>query len=459
MTQLTPLEIVKELKERGSRRIKLGITDIDGVLRGKYLTMDKFESLAQSSAGFCDCIFGWDIDDQLYDNASFSSWDKGFPDAPYRLELDTIRGLPYEDNVPFFLAELVPREGERFHGICPRNLLKRVIAAAEARGLRATMAFEYEFFLFDETPHSVREKGFKNLKPFTPGNFGYSIIRNSVHSDLHEDFIDFCAAMEMPLEGYHTETGPGVMEASLQYTDALEAADRAALFKTFTKVFFQRQGLLPTFMAKWSLAYPGQSGHLHLSLRDIESGEPVFHDPGRRGRMSESMDRFVAGQLACMREFCAMVAPTINSYTRLVKGAWAPTTAAWGIDNRTTSIRIIPGSPRSQRVEYRLAAADGNPYLVAAAALASGLAGLDGEWPLPDPIVGNAYEAEDSIPTERQLPATLREAGALFAASAKARECFGDDFVDHFAASRDWETRAYERAISDWELARYFEII
>lgn len=458
-TELTPEQIVQELEERGTRRIKLGLTDIDGVLRGKYLTMDKFRSLATDSAGFCDCIFGWDIDDQLLDNLSFSSWDKGFPDVPYRLSLDTIRGLPYEDNVPFFLAELIPPEGQEYHPICPRNVLKRVIGAAADLGYDATLAFEYEFFLFDETPHSIREKGYRDLKPFTPGNFGYSIIRNSVHSDLHEDFMDFCEAMDLPLEGYHAETGPGVMEGALKYTDALEAADRAVLFKTFAKVFFQRQGLLATFMAKWSMKYPGQSGHLHISLRERESGASAFHDPNGRGNMSKLQQQFVAGQVKYMRELCAMVAPTVNSYTRLVKGAWAPTTATWGIDNRTCSLRVIPGSARSQRVEYRLSAADGNPYLVAAAALASGLAGIREGLELVEPITGNAYEFDHVLPTERQLPPTLRTAAELLRASEQARSSFGDAFVDHFAATREWESRQFERMITDWELARYFEII
>ena len=382
MGELSADEVIKELKERGSRRIKLGITDMDGVLRGKYLAMDKFESLARSSAGFCDCIFGWDVDDQLYDNGTFSSWDKGFPDAPYRIDLDTIRALPYEDQVAFFLAELVPPEGSAYHPICPRNLLSRVLHLLDDRGFIVNMAFEYELFLFDETPHSVREKGYRNLKPFTPGNFGYSVLRSSVHSDLHEDFLDFCQTMEIPLEGYHTETGPGVMEAAIQHAPGIEGADRAVLFKTFAKVFYQRQELMPTFMAKWSPDYPGQSGHLHLSLTAKDSGDSVFYDPNDQATMSDTMKHCVAGMLAYMRQVCAMVAPTVNSYTRLVKGAWAPTAATWGMDNRTTSLRVIPGSAKSQRIEYRLAAADGNPYLVAAAALASGLAGIDGQLEL-----------------------------------------------------------------------------
>ena len=457
-------ELISALAAQGCRRVKLGIVDMDGVMRGKYLSFDKFQSLAKGSAGFCDCIFGWDVNDQLYDNVSFSGWHKGFPDAPFRLDLDSIRELPYEDQTPFFLAELVPAAGDDFHPICPRNLLRRVAADADAAGFAATMGFEYEFFLFDESPHSVREKGYRDLKPVTPGNFGYSVLRASVNSDLHEDFLDFCEAMDMTVEGYHTETGAGVMEAALQKADTVDAADRAALFKTFSKVFFQRQGLLATFMAKWSLDFPGQSGHLHISLRDAATSEPVFYDPAApggpdRAHMSDLMRHFVAGQMAYMRELLPMVAPTVNSYTRLVKGAWAPTAAAWGIDNRTTAVRVIPGSANSQRVEYRLAAADGNPYLVAAAALASGLEGVRQKLEPPEIVTGNAYDIQDQLPPERQLPTTLREAAGIFRHSEMARRAFGDAFVDHYAATREWESREFERSITTWELARYFEII
>lgn len=455
-------DLVEKLRAQGCRRIKLGITDMDGVLRGKYLGLDKLASLVTSAAGFCDCIFGWDIDDQLYDNARFSGWHKGFPDADYRLDLDSVRMLPHEDGTPFFLAELVPPAGAEFHPICPRNLLRRVLAQASEDGFAATMGYEYEFFLFEETPHSLRDKGYRDLKPYTPGNFGYSVLRSSVGADLHQDFLDYCETMNVPIEGYHTETGAGVMEAAIQKAAGLDAADRAVLFKTFAKVFFQRQGLVPTFMARWSMDYPGQSGHLHMSLQDATTGAPVFADPAgadARGRMSKVMQHFVAGQIAYMRELCALVAPTINSYTRLVKGFWAPTAATWGMDNRTTALRVIPGPDRALRVEYRLAAADGNPYLVAAAALASGLEGIRRELPLPEPVAGNAYDVQDGLPGELQLPSTLREAAALFSASELARRTFGDAFVDHYTATRLWETRQFERAVTDWELARYFELI
>ena len=238
--------------------------------------------------------------------------------------------------------------------------------------------------------------------------------------------------------------------------DALRAADKAILFKTFTKVFAQRRGLMATFMAKRSNDWPGQSGHIHVSLRD-RAGKPVFHDAGAEGTMSTAMRQFVGGQQRLMPAWLAMVSSTVNSYSRLVPGFWAPTSATWGVENRTTALRAIPGSPSSQRVEYRIAAADANPYIALAAALASGLWGIENRIEPPPAVSGNAYA--QTAPPESGLPGTLWEAAQRLKASPDARAVFGDTFVDHYAATREWEEREFRKHITDWELSRYFEII
>jgi glutamine synthetase len=437
---------------RGLSHVKVGVTDIDGVIRGKYMARDKFFSALKSGFSFCDVVFGWDSHDQLYDKSTFTGWHTAFPDAAVRIDPTTCRTVPTEGDMLFFLGEFEGPAAE----LCPRRLLRRVIDRAENLGFSATAAAEFEFFVFDETPHSIREKGYRNLKNLTPGWFGYSMLRSSVESDLYHALLKLCIDMDMPLEGLHTETGPGVLEAAIEYTDALSAADRAVIFKTFSKVLAERQGKMLTFMAKWSNAYPGQSGHLHLSLRDAE-GKPAFHREGKPGNMSDEMRWFVGGQQALMPELLVMVASTVNSYSRLIPGFWAPTDATWGIENRTCALRVIPGSPSSQRVEYRVAAADINPYLAIAAALGSGLWGIENRIEPDAPIAGNAYEVKHA--PERVLPRTLTEAADKFAASAAARALFGEVFVDHYAMSRRWEEREFQRAITDWELARYFEII
>ncbi len=446
------IEIRNFLIERGIEHVKIGVFDTDGVLRGKYLSRDKFLAALDKNLGFCDVILGWDSNDQLYDNTKFTGWHTAYPDATVRVLPGTQRDIPFEPKTALFLGEFAgPAES-----VCPRGTLRRVLERAETMGYRVSAAAEFEFFVFEETPDSVREKGYRHLKTMTPGAFGYSVLRSSVHSDLYHELLDLGQTMRFPIEGLHTETGPGVLEAALTYCDALEAADRAALFKTFTKVLAQRRGLMATFMAKWSNSVPGQSGHLHISLRGT-GGDSVFHDPSKPHEMSDIMRWFVGGQQALMPELLAMVAGTVNSYSRLVPGYWAPTSATWGIENRTTALRVIRGGPSSQRVEYRIAAADINPYIALAAAIGSGLWGIEHRIEPDAAIEGNAYDREH--PPQRRLPATLYEAAERLCTSKPARALFGDAFVEHYAATRQWEEREFRKAITDWELARYFEII
>jgi glutamine synthetase len=432
--------------------IKLGVTDMDGILRGKYVAREKFLSALEKGLGFCDVIVGWDSNDQLYDNVAYTGWHTAYPDAPVRVLPETGRALPFENGMPFFLGELA----EAAEAICPRGTLRRVLDRAKGMGFQVSAAFEYEFFVFDETPETVRAKGYRDLKPLTPGYFGYSVLRSSVHAELYEELLSTCRAMDMALEGLHTETGPGVLEAAIGVDDALRAADKAVLFKTFTKVLAQRRRLMATFMAKWSPDWPGQSGHIHLSLKG-EDGRSAFHDEAAPHRMSDTMRHFVGGQQKLLPSLLAMIASTVNSYSRLIPGFWAPTSATWAVENRTTALRVIPGSPSAQRVEVRIAAADANPYIALAASLGAGLWGIENRIEPDAPVQGNAYALPEK--PEFALPRTLWEAAQALRGSSEARALFGDAFVDHFAATREWEEREFRRHITDWELARYFEII
>jgi glutamine synthetase len=446
-------DLVERVRARQPSCAKVGLFDMDGIFRGKYMAADKLASALAGSFGFCDVVLGWDSSDQLYDNATFTGWHTAYPDAEVRLLPETERAIPFEDDIPLILGEFSGRAEE----ICPRGVLRRVLERAAAIGCKVKAAAEFEFFVFEETPQSVRDKGYRDLKPITPGHFGYSMLRSGVHADFYHELWSVCEKMRIELEGLHTETGPGVIEAAIRFDDALEAADKAALFKTIVKILCQRRGWMATFMAKWSRDWPGQSGHLHMSLVDAESGRSRFHDSGEPLAMSQEMRWFVGGQQALMPELLAMVAPTANAYTRLIPGFWAPTAALWGYENRTCALRVIGGSEKTQRVEYRISAADINPYLALGAAIGSGLWGIANQVEPDEPVAGNAYEAE--APPARALPSTLWEAAQRLRASAPARSLFGDAFVDHYAATREWEEREARKAVTDWQLARYFEII
>ncbi|HUF55855.1 MAG TPA: glutamine synthetase family protein [Thermohalobaculum sp.] len=448
----TAEEAIAFVREREAPFLKLGLFDVDGVMRGKYVSVEKFASSAEKGLGFCDVVLGWDSNDQLYDNVQVTGWHTSYPDAEVRVLPGTARLIPFEDDLPLFLMEFAGR----WEDVCPRAALRRMIAKADAMGYAVSAAAEFEFFLFEETPHSVREKNYRDLDSITPGFFGYSVLRSSVEAEFYHELLELARAMEFPLEGLHTETGPGVLEAAIAVTDALEAADRAALFKTFVKALCQRRGWMATFMAKWSPDWPGQSGHLHLSLEG-KDGRAAFRDEGKPDTISDEMRWFIGGQQKLMPELLAMVAPTVNSYTRLIPGFWAPTAATWGVENRTCALRAIPGSDKSQRVEYRISAADINPYIALAAALGSGLWGIENRVEPEAAVEGSAYDREHG--EALQLPRTLMEAATRLRRSEAARALFGDAFVEHYAATREWEEREFRKHITDWEMARYFEIV
>ena len=220
------------IDQRDIRYVKVGVFDVDGILRGKYMRRDKVLSALEDGFGFCDVVLGWDSSDQLYDSAEFTGWHTAYPDAQVRLLPETCRDLPMEEDSILFLGEF---KGEA-ESVCPRAVLRRVLDKAAAMGYGVSAACEFEFFLFEETPHSVREKNYRDLKTITPGSYGYSVLRNSVHSEFHRALLGLGEAMDFPIESLHTETGAGVLEAALAHDDALRAADKAALFKTFTKV-------------------------------------------------------------------------------------------------------------------------------------------------------------------------------------------------------------------------------
>ena len=446
--------VVDTLSTDSSDYVKVAIVDIDGVLRGKYLEKSKFLSAVDGGFGFCDVVFGWDSGDECYDNVTYTGWQSGYPDGTVRIDLDTHRRIPWENDRHFFLCDFVGSTPEVT--VCPRRLVSSLTERAASLGYAANFGLEFEWFNFTETPRSANDKGFRELQPLSPGMFGYSVLRQTHAQPFFDALLVELKRFGVPLEGLHTETGPGVFEAAIVYSDALAAADRGVLFKSAVKEIGHRFGILPTFMARWDTSLPGCSGHAHQSLWDIDGERNLFHDAADPNGMSDTMRSWVAGILTLLPELLVLFAPTVNSYKRLVDGFWAPTRPTWGVDNRTVAARVIPGSASSTRLELRVPGADINPHLAVAGCLAAGLWGVERKLPLDRPAtVGSGY-ADESV---ERLPRNLMDATRRFAESTVVRELLGDAFVDHFSATREWEWRQFQDAVTDWELRRYFEII
>lgn len=448
------IEWKQKLENVATDRIKFAVTDIDGVLRGKIISKEKLLKGMAEGLGFCNVIFGWDVNDAVYDNTNISGWHTGYPDSMATIDLATYRNIPWDDRVPFFLADF--SNSKDVSAACPRTLLKQIRQKCLDKGFNPQFAKEFEWFNFKETSQSLKEKNYFKPEPFTNGMFGYSVLRLSQNRQFYNSLFDLLLEFNIPLEGLHTETGDGVCEAAINYTDILEAADRAVLFKSSVKEIASQHNLIASFMAKWSSEFPGCSGHIHQSLWDASKQNNLFYHASMENSMSDLMKHYIAGQLYCLPHILPMFAPTVNSYKRYVEGAWASTSVSWGIENRTTALRVITPNHDAARLETRVAGADANPYLSLAASLAAGLYGIEHKLPLEiNPTKGNEY----ANTINQKLPKTLKEATDLMKASNLPKQLFGESFVDHFIKTREWEWKQFTQKVTDWELKRYFEII
>ncbi len=446
-------EWLKKIAALPSEKIMYAVTDTDGVLRGKIISKAKLLKGLDEKLGFCNVIFGWDATDAVYDNTTLSGWHTGYPDALATIDLQTFRNIPWNDNTPFFLADF---SESQFSAACPRTLLKTIRQQCLDKGFTPLFAKEFEWYNFKETPQQLKDKQYASPQPFATGMFGYSVLRLSQQQAYYNQLFNALREFDVPLEGLHTETGDGVSEAAIDYTDILEAGDRAVLFKTGVKEIASQHGLMACFMAKWSNRFPGCSGHIHQSLWNEDKTENLFYNKENEHKISDLLKHYIAGQLYCLPHIMPMYAPTINSYKRFVEGAWSSTSVSWGIENRTTALRVINHSHASMRLETRVPGADANPYLSLAASLASGLYGIEKKLELTlAATMGNEYQNTQHA----KLPKTLKDAVKAMTDSPLAGQLFGEAFTDHFIKTRQWETQQYEQAVTDWELKRYFEII
>ncbi|MDF0516662.1 glutamine synthetase [Bradyrhizobium yuanmingense] len=441
---------IRPARANGSRKALIGVCDFDGILRGKHVLSEDV-SAEDAIIKFSEAVLAWDCSDRVIPAHFGQELPSVFGDADLRVLSATARPVPTSHDRYLYLAEFAGAH----ESICPRGVLRKVLRRAADHGYSCTAGFEFEFMLFNESTETIHKKPYDQWVPLTRGPFGYSVARTLASNELFEALLAFCDNARLPLAGLHFETGPGVIEASLRHCDALEAADRAVLFKSMVKSWAQTRGMMVTFMAKVSENWPGQSGHIHISMSS--NGQNAFYDSEASRNISGIMNQFVGGQLKYMNDFCVLAAPNVNSYKRLLPGYWAPTCPSWGVDNRSCAVRVIPGNKSAHRLEYRLSGADVNPYLALACAIGSGILGIEEKAVLATPVVGDASDERD--PAFERLPQNLAEATFRFAQSPKASDVFGGRFVKAFSRSRRWEWEAVQHRVSDCERERYFEAI
>ncbi|EPE08078.1 glutamine synthetase [Ophiostoma piceae UAMH 11346] len=462
-------------------KVKLAGVDVDGMLRGKVVSKKKFLSIATEGFGFCSVVFGWDMHDQTYfKELQVSNKENGYRDLLAVPDLHTFRRVPWEDNIPFFLVRFFDPETKQPICACPRGLLQTQVDKIASKGYGAMAGAEYEFFHF-QTPLS--DKGTRPsaaaflasnpphaLPALTEGMFGYSLTRPAANKDYYYDVFDTCTKFRCDIEGWHTESGPGVYEAALQFDKISEMADRASLFKLAVKSVAMPYGITPCFMAKPKQGLPGNSGHIHISLVDKDGKNLLARDTvdpdapySDVAHLSDLGRHFLAGLLEGLPDIMPLLAPTINSYKRLVENFWAPVTVSWGFEHRQASIRLI-GPPTSKagatRFEVRVAGADTNPYFVLAAVLALGWRGVEKKLAIPCPPLGKSEGVGGVTDKGERLARSLREATDRFTRpESVAREVLGDAFVDHYGGTREHEIRQWDDAVTDWEMKRYIETV
>jgi glutamine synthetase len=426
--------------------VVVAFTDMQGRLQGKRLHAQYFLDvvLAHGTEG-CNYLLAVDVDMNTVDGYSISSWEQGYGDMEFALDLDTIRLLPHLPGTAMVQCDLVWLD-HRPVVQSPRSILAQQVARAADAGYVALAGTELEFIVFDTTYEEAWNAGYRDLPPSNQYNVDYSILGTSRVEPLLRDIRNTTYAAGMNVEGAKGECNFGQHEIGFLYDEVMVTADNHAVYKTMAKELAAGHGKALTFMAKYN-EREGNSCHIHLSLRGSD-GTLVFGEGAER---SATYEQFIAGILATMPDFTLLYAPNVNSYKRFAAGSFAPTAIAWGLDNRTCAIRLV-GSGASARLENRVPGGDVNPYLALAAMLAGGLHGIEQELPLEPALVGNAYQSD-----KPHVPSTLLEARDVFHGSSVARSLLGDEVVDHYTNMADVELAAYGAAVTDWELRRTFE--
>ncbi|MED4911036.1 glutamine synthetase family protein [Brevibacillus centrosporus] len=447
------LSALKDQYQNGTiDMITVAGVDMQGKLFGKKVPVRYFLDDAVHGIHTCAINFIWDVSLKYAENYTFCNFDTGLHDIKVIPDISTLRTYPWIPKNAVVIGDIYNKDGSEVT-IAPRNILKKQLAKAGALGYRAYAASEIEFHIFKETIDSAREKNFSNLQPLFSYPVDYSIYRLNVDDWFLGQLARYLEEAGIPVEALKGEWGNGQVELNVQYAEALEMADRTAIYKNGIKEIAALNNLMVTFMAKHDTEASGSSGHTHISLWDLQ-GNNVFYDANHPYKLSDTGRYFLGGMMALAPEFMLFYAPYINSYKRLANTGGAPNTQTWGEDNRTTAFRV-DGQGKSCRIENRIPGSDANHYLVLAACLASGLYGIEHKIDIEAPTKGDA----SSAPGVKRLPANLAEAIQKLSNSKIARELLGADVVDHYLTAAQNELNDYFLEVTDWERKKYFEFI
>ena len=430
--------------------VLLAMTDMQGRLQGKRLTARHFlEEVVEHDAEGCNYLLAVDVEMNTVPGYAMSSWERGYGDFVFKPDMQTLRLVPWQEGTALVVCDLVWEDGSPVVA-SPRQILKRQLERLAERGFEAFVGTELEFIVFKDSYEEAWRKGYTGLDPANQYNVDYSLLGTARIEPLLRRIRNSMEGAGLLVEDAKGECNFGQHEINFKFDRALSTADGHSIYKNGAKEIAAQEGSSLTFMPKFD-EREGNSCHIHLSLRD-DGGEPVFaEDHGDSHGFSKTFEHFLAGQIACLREFMLFFAPNINSYKRYAVGSFAPTAVAWGRDNRTCSLRVVGHGP-SLRVENRIPGGDVNPYLAISAMISAGLHGIDNELPLEDEFAGNAYETD-----KPHVPTSLREARDLFAASDTAREAFGEEVHAHYLNMAGVEIGAFDAAVTDWERKRNFE--
>ncbi|MDR4534478.1 glutamine synthetase family protein [Glutamicibacter sp. PS] len=441
-------QLSKDIEAGVIDSVVLAFTDMQGRLQGKIIHGQFFlDTVLSHGTEACNYLLAVDTDMNTVDGYKLTSWETGYGDMEFVLDYQTIRRVPYLEKTAIIQADIATTDG-RPVPVSPRSLLRAQQDKANELGLVALAGTELEFVMYTDSYEDATLRNFKDLTPANQYNVDYSILGSMRVEPLLRDIRNAMYEAGMIVESAKGECNFGQHEIAFRYDDVITTADNHTFYKLSAKHMAAQRGQSITFMAKPN-EREGSSCHIHMSLRGLD-GSLAFWDPAT-GKRTKLYNHFIAGVLATMREFTLFYAPNINSYKRFAKGSFAPTAVAWGLDNRTCSVRLV-GEGHGARMENRLPGADANPYLAMAAMLAGGLYGMKHELELPEMIEGNAYASD-----AEHVPHTMAEARELFANSKIALEVFGEEVVKHYTHYADIELEQFNAAVTDWEVRRGFE--